>query len=89
MSDCYNLLYLLRNNILSHFILNISTIGLYVSSRFHQTSTTQILAYKWYPYGLNLSIRQTFLPTTFNLAIRQTLTLPKHSHCTVVDLAIV
>ena len=28
-----------------------------------------------YPYGQNLSIHQTFLPTTFDLAIRQTFLL--------------
>ena len=29
------------------------------SSLIHQTLTSQILADKWYPYGQNLSIRQT------------------------------
>ena len=39
-----------------------------------QTLTSQILAYKWYPYGRNLSICQTFFhQILFNLAIRQTL----------------
>ena len=42
-------------------------------SMLRQTLTGQILAYKWYPYGGNLFICQTFLP---NLAICQTLTLP-------------
>ena len=40
-----------------------------------QTLTSQILAYKWYPYGRNLSIHQIFLLTTFNLAVQQTLML--------------
>ena len=29
------------------------------SSEIRQTLTSQILAYKWYPYDQNLSIRQT------------------------------
>jgi len=37
--------------------------------------SSQFIAYHSYPYGQNLSICQAFLPTTFNVAIHQTLAL--------------
>ena len=44
-----------------------------------QTSTCQILAYKWYPYGRNLSVRQAFFAKYFQFDNLLSINPAKHS----------